>query len=166
MIVLGFTFSIFFIDEVESLTAARKVALNGSEPSDSIRVVNAVLTQIDKLRSRSNVLIMATSNITEIIGKSSSLLSVLCASHARIEPLSLVLDSAFLDRADLIQFIGRPSQNAVYAILVSCFRELMRVHLIEPTVSGWVVSVKSNFSLVTTFYSQSMLMVMLVIMSF
>jgi hypothetical protein len=28
----------FFIDEVESLAAARKAALSGNEPSDSIRV--------------------------------------------------------------------------------------------------------------------------------
>lgn len=56
------------IDEVESLTAARKIALNGSEPSDSIRVVNALLTQIDKLRHRENILIVTTSNLSESIG--------------------------------------------------------------------------------------------------
>lgn len=38
------------IDEVESLTHARQSALAGTEPSDSIRVVNAVLTQIDQIR--------------------------------------------------------------------------------------------------------------------
>ena len=38
------------IDEVESLTAARKSAMAGSEPSDAIRVVNALLTQIDQIR--------------------------------------------------------------------------------------------------------------------
>lgn len=32
-------FIVVLIDEVESLTAARKSALNGNEPSDSIRVV-------------------------------------------------------------------------------------------------------------------------------
>ena len=55
------------IDEVESLTAARKAALSGNEPSDSIRVVNALLTQIDQLKERPNVLVMTTSNITEAI---------------------------------------------------------------------------------------------------
>lgn len=39
------------IDEVESLTAARKAALSGNEPSDAIRVVNALLTQIDQLKA-------------------------------------------------------------------------------------------------------------------
>lgn len=38
------------IDEVESLTRARDSVLSGTEPSDSIRVVNAVLTQLDNLR--------------------------------------------------------------------------------------------------------------------
>ena len=40
------------VDEVESLTAARSAAATGSEPSDAIRVVNAVLTAIDALRTR------------------------------------------------------------------------------------------------------------------
>jgi SpoVK/Ycf46/Vps4 family AAA+-type ATPase len=38
------------IDEVESLTHARQSALAGTEPSDSLRVVNALLTQIDQIR--------------------------------------------------------------------------------------------------------------------
>ena len=32
--------------QVESLTAARSAAMGGNEPSDAIRVVNAVLTQV------------------------------------------------------------------------------------------------------------------------
>lgn len=36
--------------QVESLTSARKSALSGSEPSDAIRVVNALLTQIDQIK--------------------------------------------------------------------------------------------------------------------
>ncbi|KAI9593025.1 thyroid receptor-interacting protein 13 [Syncephalis fuscata] len=54
------------IDEVESLTTARKTALSGAEPSDAIRVVNAVLTQLDRIRRCSNVLLLTTSNITEL----------------------------------------------------------------------------------------------------
>ncbi len=52
---------------MESLAAARSAASMGNEPSDAIRVVNAVLTQIDKLRHRNNVLLMATSNISQSI---------------------------------------------------------------------------------------------------
>lgn len=98
------------IDEVESLTAARKAALSGNEPSDSIRVVNALLTQIDQLKERPNVLVMTTSNITEAI------------------------DIAFVDRADIKQYIGLPSARAIYQILRSCVVELMRVAIISPAV--------------------------------
>lgn len=95
------------IDEVESLTAARKAAIAGSEPSDAIRSVNALLTQIDKLREKPNVLIITTSNITEAI------------------------DLAFVDRADIKQFIGPPSEFARYEILRSCINELMRVGIVQ-----------------------------------
>ncbi|KAG0232105.1 Pachytene checkpoint protein 2 [Actinomortierella wolfii] len=62
------TFVIVLIDEVESLAGARTAALSGNEPSDSIRVVNALLTQIDKLKKQRNVLIMTTSNMKQAIG--------------------------------------------------------------------------------------------------
>lgn len=34
------------LDEVESLSASRKACLSGTEPSDGMRVVNALLTQV------------------------------------------------------------------------------------------------------------------------
>jgi SpoVK/Ycf46/Vps4 family AAA+-type ATPase len=55
------------IDEVESLTAARQSSMAGSEPSDAIRVVNALLTQIDLIKRHPNVVILTTSNITGAI---------------------------------------------------------------------------------------------------
>lgn len=70
--------------QVESLTAARKAAVSGSEPSDAIRAVNALLTQLDALRARSNVMVLTTSNITEAV------------------------DLAFVDRTDIKAFIGHP----------------------------------------------------------
>uniref|UniRef100_M4B697 AAA+ ATPase domain-containing protein n=1 Tax=Hyaloperonospora arabidopsidis (strain Emoy2) TaxID=559515 RepID=M4B697_HYAAE len=97
------------IDEVESLTAARKSAVSGSEPSDAIRVVNALLTQLDSLKRHSNVLILTTSNITEAI------------------------DAAFVDRADIKQYIGLPSCRARYEILRSCVEELQRVGIVQPS---------------------------------
>jgi hypothetical protein len=104
------------IDEVESLTAARSGAAGGAEPSDAIRVVNAVLTQIDQLRQRDNVLILTTSNISEAI------------------------DLAFVDRADIKQYIGLPSADARYTILASCFRELARAGIVR-SVDGLPVLV-------------------------
>lgn len=38
------------IDEVESLTRARESSMSGTEPSDMIRAVNSVLTEIDQIR--------------------------------------------------------------------------------------------------------------------
>lgn len=95
------------IDEVESLTAARQAALAGTEPSDAIRVVNALLTQLDRLKRFENVLILTTSNITE------------------------ALDLAFVDRADIKQYIGPPSAAARYFILRSCVAELVRAGIVD-----------------------------------
>ncbi|EYU22185.1 hypothetical protein ABFS82_09G014100 [Erythranthe guttata] len=95
------------IDEVESLAAARKAALSGSEPSDSIRVVNALLTQMDKLKSSPNVVILTTSNITAAI------------------------DIAFVDRADIKAYVGPPTLQARYEILRSCLVELLRTGILS-----------------------------------
>ncbi|CAM9752919.1 unnamed protein product [Ascophyllum nodosum] len=95
------------VDEVESLTAARSAAMGGNEPSDAVRVVNAVLTQIDNLRQKDNVLVLTTSNVSEAI------------------------DLAFIDRADIKQYIGLPNALARYQILRSCLEELDRVGIIR-----------------------------------
>ncbi|XP_047139872.1 pachytene checkpoint protein 2 homolog isoform X1 [Hydra vulgaris] len=94
------------IDEVESLTAARTAAMKGAEPSDAIRVVNALLTQIDNIRRFPNVMILTTSNITGAI------------------------DLAFVDRADIKQYIGPPSLHAIFTIYHSCITELKKKQLI------------------------------------
>lgn len=82
------SFLVVLIDEVESLTAAREGVVGGKEPSDALRVsyfsctalqrcslmsskvVNALLTQLDRLKQHSNVLVMTTSNLTHAIGLS------------------------------------------------------------------------------------------------
>ncbi|WFD22691.1 hypothetical protein MEQU1_001366 [Malassezia equina] len=94
-------------DEIESLSKARSSAAAGVEPSDSIRVVNALLTELDKLKQKRNVLVMTTSNLSDSI------------------------DPAFLDRADIRQYIPPPSAAAVYMILRSCMVELIRVGLAQ-----------------------------------
>ncbi|OII72950.1 Pch2p like AAA ATPase [Cryptosporidium ubiquitum] len=89
------------IDEIESISTARKQSLGRNEPSDSIRVVNALLTQIDALKKYSNTLIMTTTNIPDSI------------------------DEAFLDRADLKLHIPLPSLYTRYTILLECIEELI-----------------------------------------
>ena len=66
----GFPMNTFWkivVLQVESLTAARQSAMSGSEPSDAIRVVNALLTQLDQIKRHPNVLILTTSNVTGAI---------------------------------------------------------------------------------------------------
>ena len=58
------TFVVLIIDEVESLTSARKNASSGNESSDSMRMVNSLLTQLDGLKRFPNVLVLATSTLT------------------------------------------------------------------------------------------------------
>jgi glucose-6-phosphate isomerase len=94
------------VDEVESLAAARAAAASGSEPSDAIRVVNALLTQIDALRHRPNVMVLTTSNITQAI------------------------DLAFVDRADIKAYVGPPGLKARYEILRGAVAELKRAGLV------------------------------------
>ena len=93
---------------MESLTAARQSAVSGSEPSDAVRVVNALLTQLDSLRRYKNALVLTTSNLTGAI------------------------DTAFVDRADIKQYIGPPGIKARYEILGSCLQELARAGVVAP----------------------------------
>jgi len=95
---------IVLVDEVESL--ARSRGSSSQEPGDAIRVVNALLTQLDQIRRHPNVLLLTTSN------------------------LSGSVDVAFLDRADIRYYIGLPSQAAVYQIYRSCLLELARTRVI------------------------------------
>ncbi|KAI0069027.1 P-loop containing nucleoside triphosphate hydrolase protein [Artomyces pyxidatus] len=101
------TFVVVLIDEVESLTAARAGAMAGTEPTDALRVVNALLTQLDKLRHKKNVLVVSTSNLAKAI------------------------DSAFVDRADIVQYIDLPPREAIYQILRSCLQELVLRGVVE-----------------------------------
>ena len=94
-------FVFLLIDEVESLTISRSKSIHSSEPTDAVRVVNTILTEIDKLRHLPNVFVLTTSNLCDSI------------------------DSAFLDRVDLLFEFGHPSQSARYHILTSALCELI-----------------------------------------
>ncbi|XP_041984705.1 pachytene checkpoint protein 2 homolog [Aricia agestis] len=96
------------VDEVESLAHARRAALAGLEPSDSIRAVNAILTQLDRLKRYPNALVLTTSNVTGAI------------------------DVAFVDRADIKRHVGPPSERAAYEILRGCCAELMARGVVAP----------------------------------
>lgn len=43
-------------------------------------------------------------------------------------------DTAFVDRADIIQFIDLPTREAIYEILRSCLCEIISKGIVMPTV--------------------------------
>lgn len=94
------------IDEVESMAYARD-CMSGQEPKDAMRVVNALLTQLDAIKEHPNVLILATSNLADTI------------------------DLAFLDRADIKQYIGLPNVTAIKCIYETMLTEMMRIGIIN-----------------------------------
>ena len=98
------------IDEVESLAASRSG--HDGDPADAMRAVNALLTSLDRLKQFPNVLILATTNLTQRV------------------------DEAFLDRADLALHVGYPTVEARYAILRSCLLELLRVSILTIHSAG------------------------------
>ena len=48
------------VDEIESVASNRSNINSGTEPTDSVRVVNAILTQLDSLKHFKNVLVLST----------------------------------------------------------------------------------------------------------
>lgn len=94
------------IDEVESLASAR-TGFSDAEPQDAMRAVNSLLTSLDRLKTFPNVIVLATTNLTESV------------------------DLAFIDRADVKQYVGMPILEARYAIFRTCLQELTRVGIID-----------------------------------
>jgi SpoVK/Ycf46/Vps4 family AAA+-type ATPase len=93
-------FVTLLVDEVESIASSRSASSRAAEPGDAIRVVNAVLTALDGLRRRPNIMVLCTSNMADNI------------------------DAAFLDRLDMKLFVGNPPLLARRVILSSCVDEL------------------------------------------
>ncbi|OQO13144.1 hypothetical protein B0A48_02608 [Cryoendolithus antarcticus] len=94
------------IDEVETIAGSRKLASGGGECHDGLRATNQLLTALDRLCHLPNVITLCTSNMLEAI------------------------DPAFLDRADIKQYIPSPSSSAIYNIFRSCLNELVHSQLV------------------------------------
>ena len=116
---------VLLIDEVESITFARQASFKGNEPGDSLRVVNAVLTQIDRLKSFPNVFILATSNMTDAVGK-----FILCQAR-NYYLFSFAEDEAFLDRADLVTLIDVPTCTAIYSVLYTSIQQFIKANILS-----------------------------------
>lgn len=62
----------------------------------------------------------------------------LCVLHAQsmtVDFFTIRLDSAFVDRADIKQYIGLPPPQAIYWVLQGCLTELMKSGIIRRQVS-------------------------------
>lgn len=112
------------IDEVETIAGSRKDILSKNESSDSIRVVNTLLTQIDSLKSYKNFLILATSNLVES------------------------LDPAFVDRADSVFYIGSPSIESISNILFSLINSLIKTSIISSRHDTKAITDKKYFRII------------------
>ena len=68
--------------------------------------MKALLTQLDQIKHLPNVLVLATSNVVDAI------------------------DDAFVDRADIVRYIGPPSTAGRYQILQTCVSEMIAKKLV------------------------------------
>lgn len=84
---------ILVIDEVESLAGCRSKANAQGEVQDAVRATNALLTGLDRVMGRPNVLVICTSNLESTI------------------------DQAFIDRCSKRIEVGPPSAAGRYGIL-------------------------------------------------
>ncbi|CCK67877.1 Pch2p KNAG_0A01880 [Huiozyma naganishii CBS 8797] len=109
------TFVCMIIDEVETIAGSRKDILSKNESSDSVRVVNTLLTRLDSLKKYNNFLILATSNLLES------------------------LDPAFVDRSDGVFSIGNPSRESVFKILFSSIQKLISLKVVTTEDSDDVI---------------------------
>lgn len=87
----GFMFMI--IDEIESLATERSILLANNETTDGVRMVNILLTHLDKLRQYKNFFMIGTSNLIESV------------------------DRLFKDRANALYELPLPNEETIYSIL-------------------------------------------------
>jgi SpoVK/Ycf46/Vps4 family AAA+-type ATPase len=107
--------------------------------------VNALLTQLDKLKHRKNVLVMATSNLVKAIGR-----MLLHVYSPATYTLLWFPDTAFVDRADIIQYVDLPPREAIYDILRSSLCEMALKGVVAPVVSHISYCSKINDNLSRT----------------
>lgn len=55
------------IDEIESIAASRQASTKNGECTDTVRATNQLLTALDRIRSKPNIVVFCTSNLAESI---------------------------------------------------------------------------------------------------
>lgn len=101
-------FVCLLFDEVESLAISRHQLLNTNETTDSVRVLNCLMTHLDNLKKYPNFILLCTSNLRENI------------------------DPAFLDRLDVSFYVGFPSVTVCQQILTNITQEMINSEIIFP----------------------------------
>ncbi|KAI4850179.1 AAA-domain-containing protein, partial [Aureobasidium sp. EXF-8845] len=99
------------IDEIESIATSRQVSTKNGECTDTVRATNQLLTALDRIRNKPNIIVFCTSNLVDSI------------------------DAAFLDRVYDIVPVPPPCASAVYTILINILNELIDVGMI--TYDPW-----------------------------
>ncbi|KAG9602906.1 AAA-domain-containing protein, partial [Aureobasidium melanogenum] len=89
------------IDEIESIAASRQASTKNGECTDTVRATNQLLTALDRIRKKPNIIVFCTSNLAESI------------------------DTAFLDRVYDIISVPPPCASAVYTILSNILNSLI-----------------------------------------
>ncbi|KAI4855448.1 AAA-domain-containing protein, partial [Aureobasidium sp. EXF-8846] len=102
------------IDEIESIATSRQVSTKTGECTDTVRATNQLLTALDRIRNKPNIIVFCTSNLVESI------------------------DTAFLDRVYDIVSVPPPCASAVYTILSNILNELIDAGMI--TYDPWAQS--------------------------
>jgi SpoVK/Ycf46/Vps4 family AAA+-type ATPase len=55
------------IDEIESIATSRQVSTKNGECTDTIRATNQLLTALDRIRNKPNIIVFCTSNLVDSI---------------------------------------------------------------------------------------------------
>lgn len=111
------------IDEIESIATSRQASTKNGECTDTVRATNQLLTALDRIRNKPNVIVFCTSNLIESIVSS--------LTHVQGEKLlNLFKDTAFLDRVYDIVPVPPPCASAVYTILSDILNELIDAGMI------------------------------------
>ena len=85
--------TVLVVDEIETISYARKKVINTSDPTDLVRFVDQLLQELDSLQQYDHALVVGTSNFAEVI------------------------DQALWSRADLVLKMGLPDVSTRQAIL-------------------------------------------------
>jgi SpoVK/Ycf46/Vps4 family AAA+-type ATPase len=55
------------IDEIESIATSRQVSTKNGECTDTVRATNQLLTALDRIRNKPNIIVFCTSNLVDSI---------------------------------------------------------------------------------------------------